>query len=65
MSHEYSAKRARYSLTTSPEVLAALQALANANHRSRVKQLEHMIVTEAIKAGVFTFRTSTALKARS
>ena len=64
MSAESSDKRVRYSLTTSPEVLAALQALANANRRSRVKQLEYMIINEAIRAGVFTFRTNSALKRR-
>jgi hypothetical protein len=58
MSAESSAKkkRVRYSFATDEETLAALQALANANRRSRVKQLEHMIISEAIRAGVFTFR---------
>lgn len=51
-------KRVTYSFKTDPETLAALQALANANCRSRIKQLEFMIRTEAIRAGVFTFRAN-------
>lgn len=49
-------KRVTYSFKTDPETLAALQALANANCRSRIKQLEYMIRLEAIRAGVFTFK---------
>jgi predicted transcriptional regulator len=43
----------KYTFRTDEEVLVALQKLASRNSRSRVKQLEWLIIQAAMKEGVW------------